>query len=292
MSEAIQFPSHEPPPGAAWNGRTAPVPARSPVGAERFGDDEILPPPPAVAEFVLYLWRREFPRSRPLTVQPTLPDGCFDLLTVDDESPYLMGPETVRADHMVPGGTTIVGVRLRPGVGARLFGGVTSRLVDGGAFLQDLGRGPGSARRAVLALGRTSAEHRSLIELLLPRMVAAGPDDGVAFGVEWLARHPSATVDELCARLGWSPREVRRRFTAALGFGPKAMQRMLRFQRALTEARRAGPATTLSRIAAVAGYADQAHMTRDFRALAHTTPGSMLGGPFDPTLDPMLLART
>jgi len=220
-----------------------------------------------------------------------MPDGCFDLLTVDDERPYLMGPETVRADHVVPGGTTIIGVRLRPGVGARLFGGVASHLVDGGAFLRDLGRSPGSSRRAALALGPTSAAHRPLIELLLPRILAATPNDGVAFGVDWLARHPAATVDELCARLGWSPREVRRRFTTALGFGPKVMQRMLRFQRSLTEARRAEAGTTLSRVAAAAGYADQAHMTREFRALANTTPGSLLGGPFDPTLDPMLVSN-
>ena len=141
-----------------------------------------------------------------------------------------------------------------------------------------------SARREMLALGPTSAEHRPLIEALLPRIVAAAPNDGVGFGVAWLARHPAATVDDLCARLGWSPREVRRRFTAALGFGPKVMQRMLRFQRVLTEVRYARTVMKLSQVAAVAGYADQAHMTREFRALARATPGSLLGGPFDATL--------
>src|SRR6476620_9603724 len=200
MSEAIQFPPYEAPPRSTGNEGTAPSPTLSSAGVDRFGDDEVLPPPPALAEFVLYLWRREFPRGRAFTVQPTMPDGCFDLLTVGDEQPYLMGAETVRADHVVPGGTTIVGVRLRPGVGARLFGGVAARLVDGGAFLNDLGRAPGSARRAALALGPTSAAHRPLMEALLPRIVAAAPDDGVAFGVAWLARHQAATVDELCSR--------------------------------------------------------------------------------------------
>ena len=32
-------------------------------------------------------------------------------------------------------------------------------------------------------------------------------------------------------------------------------------------------------------------MTREFRALANTTPASLLAGPFDPTLDPMLLSE-
>jgi len=255
--------------------------------AEHFGDDEYLSPPPALADFVLYLWRRKFPAGRAFTVQPTLPDGCFDLLAVDGGLPYLMGPETTRADHIVSGGTTIVGVRLRPGCGARLFGSAASRLVDSGALLRDLGYPPHSARREMLALGPTSAEHRPLIEALLPRIVAAAPNDGVGFGVAWLARHPAATVDDLCARLGWSPREVRRRFTAALGFGPKVMQRMLRFQRVLTEVRHARTVMKLSQVAAVAGYADQAHMTREFRALARATPGFLLGGPFDATLGVM-----
>ena len=288
MSEASQVPSSELNSRSAWSGSRAPLPSPVPVGAERFGDDELLAAPPALAEFVLYFWRREFPRGRTVTIQPTMPDGCFDLMAVDDGEPYVMGPETVRADHAVAGGTVIVGVRLRPGVGARLFGHIASRLTDGGAFARDLDRRPGAARQAMLAVGQTPPAHRPLIEALVPRIAAATPDDGVAFGVAWLACHPAATVDDLCARLGWSPREVRRRFCAALGFGPKVMQRMLRFQRVLSEVRRAGSAATLARIAAAAGYADQAHMTREFRALAHTTPGSLLAGPFDPTLDPIL----
>jgi AraC-like DNA-binding protein len=258
---------------------------------ERFGDDEFLPPPPELAEFVLYLWRREFPADRAVTVQPTLPDGCFDLLTVDGGLPYLMGPETVRADHLVQGGTTIAGVRLRPGVGARLFGSLASRLVDGGVFLHELGRVSRATWRPPFTIAPAPATHRTLIEALLPRIAGAAPNDGVAFGVDWLARHRTGSVDALCARLGWSPREVRRRFTAALGFGPKVMQRMLRFQRALAYARHAAMPEVLSRIAAATGYADQAHMTREFRALTGTTPASLLGGPFDATLDPLLVPR-
>lgn len=288
MSQAIHIPTYEADRPSPWSGRVAPLPAPAPVGVERFGDDELLPPPPPLSEFVLYLWRREFPRGRAITIQPTMPDGCFDLLSVDAGEPYVMGPETVRADHSVPGGTVIVGVRLRPGVGARLFGPLASRLTDGGALVRDLDRSPGSGRISMLALGRTPAPYRPLIDALMPRIAAAAPDDGVAYGVAWLARHPAASVDHLCARLGWSPREVRRRFVAALGFGPKAMQRMLRFQRALSQARRAGATTPLARVAAAAGYADQAHMTREFRTLANTTPGSLLGGPFDPTIDPLL----
>ena len=258
--------------------------------ATSFGYDEFHAPPPALAEYVLYFWRREFPHDRPVTVQPTLPDGCIDVLTVDDGPLHVMGPETVRADHVVPGGTSIVGVRLRPGVAARVFGRGVAELVDVSLTLSDLrSSSPIGCRAACRDLVPNGGSYRRLIEAVLPQVERAAPDDGVGFGVQWLACHPSASVDDLCTRLGWSPREVRRRFTSALGFGPKVMQRMLRFQRVLAEARRTSTAS-LSWLAAVAGYADQAHMTREFRALANTTPGALLSGPFDPTLEPLFLA--
>ena len=51
----------------------------------------------------------------------------------------------------------------------------------------------------------------------------------------------------------------------AFGYGPKTLHQVLRFQRALRLARAGG---RLSDVAAVVGYADQAHMARDTRRLA------------------------
>jgi AraC-like DNA-binding protein len=279
----------------AWQhlaaGRAAPLARPALVSPEdaRYGDDDFLPPPAPLADFVLYMWRRRFPPRARVVVQPTMPDGCVDLLSIDGGPTYVMGPETVRMDHLIPGGTEIVGVRLRPGVGARLFGAALGELVDGGAFIRDLSDTPAFLRSTRHQLASASAYHRPLLDALLPRIAAAHPDDGVSFGVSWLSRHPAGTIDELCVRLGWSPREVRRRFTSALGFGPKVMQRVLRFQRVLYLAGRGAPSgtATLSELAVACGYADQAHMTRDFRALALTTPGELLGGVFDATLPPV-----
>ncbi|MBX6364594.1 MAG: helix-turn-helix transcriptional regulator [Gemmatimonadetes bacterium] len=265
-------------------------PTPTPVSRPGYGDDAFFPAPPALAEFVLCLWRRRYPADVETLVQPTLPDGCIDVVSVNGCPAYAMGPETVRVDHPVRGGTEIIGVRLRPGVGARLFGAVAAELSDAGALLSDLPGAPRYLPGTRHTLELPSAAHRPLVDALLPRIAGAGPDDGVAYGAAWLARHPAASIDDLCVRLGWSPREVRRRFTLALGFGPKLMQRMLRFQRVLALAQRArgGADATLSRLAAACGYADQAHMTREFRALAFVTPRELLRGPFDATLPPLL----
>jgi AraC-like DNA-binding protein len=84
---------------------------------------------------------------------------------------------------------------------------------------------------------------------------------------------PGARVDELGAALGVSERQLRRRFADAVGYGPKTLARILRFQRFLTLA---GDGGELARLALQAGYADQAHLTRETRRLAGRTPLDLL----------------
>lgn len=78
-------------------------------------------------------------------------------------------------------------------------------------------------------------------------------------------------VNQLARHVGWSRRHLGERFRRELGLAPKAAGRVIRFQRshsALTRPARAG----LAEIAADCGYADQAHLTREWRELAGQTP--------------------
>lgn len=75
-----------------------------------------------------------------------------------------------------------------------------------------------------------------------------------------------ATVAE---RIGWSRKHLARRFTEDIGLGPKAVSRIVRLNRAMAAAR-AG--NGWADVAAGCGYADQAHMARDFRELAGASP--------------------
>jgi transcriptional regulator GlxA family with amidase domain len=84
-------------------------------------------------------------------------------------------------------------------------------------------------------------------------------------------------VREIGDSLGVSERQLLRRFRAAVGYGPKMLARVLRFQRFATAGWGASEETTLARLAADAGYADQAHLARDCRQLAGVAPGVVLG---------------
>jgi len=89
-----------------------------------------------------------------------------------------------------------------------------------------------------------------------------------------LLRDPAARTEAVAAEVGLSERQFRRRCQAAAGYGPKTLQRVLRFQRfvRLLDAARAPALPDLAAVATQAGYADQAHLTRECSDLSGLTP--------------------
>jgi AraC-like DNA-binding protein len=77
------------------------------------------------------------------------------------------------------------------------------------------------------------------------------------------------SVAELRQATGWAPRRLQRWFEAHIGLAPRTYLRVIRFQGSL---RALGQTDNLADHAAAHGYADQAHMARDFRRLAGTPP--------------------
>ncbi|MGC0418877.1 helix-turn-helix domain-containing protein [Embleya sp. AB8] len=82
-------------------------------------------------------------------------------------------------------------------------------------------------------------------------------------------------VTALARETGWSRRHLGARFRETLGLPPKTVARVLRFQHAITLLD--GPPRSWAQLAAEAGYYDQAHFNRDFKALAGCTPRAYLG---------------
>ena len=90
-------------------------------------------------------------------------------------------------------------------------------------------------------------------------------------------------ASELAAETGWSPRYLQRRLRAETGLTPKAAARVTRFDRArrlLQRQAATGEATHLAGLAAQCGYYDQAHLAREFRALAGCAPSAWLAQEF------------
>ena len=103
-----------------------------------------------------------------------------------------------------------------------------------------------------------------------------GPPPEVMFAWERLTRTGGAIeVGDLATEVGWSRRHLSERFRRELGLTPKTTARVIRFERARRMLAHAGR-PSLGAVAAAVGYADQAHMNRDWRELAGASPGAWL----------------
>jgi len=85
-----------------------------------------------------------------------------------------------------------------------------------------------------------------------------------------------APVSRLAEVAASSPRQIERLFARSLGFPPKTVGRVLRFQSSLRQLM-ADPGVSLGEVAADAGYFDQAHFVRDFRLFTGGVPRGYRG---------------
>ena len=105
---------------------------------------------------------------------------------------------------------------------------------------------------------------------------APHPDSELAWA--WGRMRSSAgrtSVSGLAGELGWSHRRLIARFREGIGLPPKAIGRVLRFERVSGLLQRVEE-PRLAEVALDCGYYDQAHLNRDFREFAGTTPSEYL----------------
>jgi AraC-like DNA-binding protein len=85
-------------------------------------------------------------------------------------------------------------------------------------------------------------------------------------------------VREVAAALGVGQRRLQRAFDRSVGLSPKVLGRVLRFRQAIRQLDASGDRRPVSwaALAVAAGYADQAHLIREFKTLAGVTPAGYL----------------
>ncbi len=80
----------------------------------------------------------------------------------------------------------------------------------------------------------------------------------------------AAPIRDVASRVGWSMRRLQTQFAAEYGVTPKALARVRRFERSLPLV--AAGELSLADVATGCGWSDHAHMDRDWRELAGTSP--------------------
>ncbi len=235
---------------------------------------EFAPSPPLHA-LLSCRWQRDLPEDDPADSTLILPDGCVDVLWRDGKL-IVAGIDSTSRRSPVRGGTSIVGIRLRPGVAGAVFGIPASELLDAQVPLEELL----GSRSLELSERLAAAQGREAEYLLLEGMVAAAIADNVPDPLVLAATRrlgfPGSRIDRLAEALGISERQLRRRFHQSVGYGPKTLDRVLRFRRLVSQAHAVSDGEVdLARLAADLGYADQAHMTRDSVRLTGMPPARL-----------------
>ncbi|MFI7599630.1 helix-turn-helix domain-containing protein [Actinoplanes sp. NPDC049681] len=130
--------------------------------------------------------------------------------------------------------------------------------------------------RERLRSAATWPQRFAAVEAELGRRLRPGAEthSGVAWAFRRLVETGGAAgVAALARETGWSARHLTNRFRLETGLGVKEAARVIRFDRAR---RRLRPGMRLAELAADAGYFDQAHLAREFRALAGCPPSRWL----------------
>jgi len=227
------------------------------------------------------------------------PDGCCELIVHLGQSPwemldgqwtqqpraFLYGPLTRVLELKMDGPMDVRALRLHPhGIG--WLSSDPFALRDRAVVLDDLF---GSAA----PIARAASESDSLETFATSALAALRPFHASPPGLTrvrkasaLLQREPWADASRLSAAAACSDRTLTRAFKRVCGLTPSEYVRIQRFQ----NARRAikGGTSDLSDVAAMAGYTDQAHMTRSFRKLTGLTPRAIKA---ELTFDPLYEER-
>ncbi|MDX6687590.1 MAG: hypothetical protein QOF86_3718 [Baekduia sp.] len=229
-----------------------------------------IAPPPALRPFVERLWVHRIEGPPPPEGRRLLPDGRIHMVWIAGAGVQIAGPQTRYAELPALERMLAFGACFHPGAAPSLLRTPASAFVDRHVALDAVD--PRRARRLDDRLG-DAADVAGAIEAFtdeLTRSLRAAP-----------ARHPiveqvvgllddhRVTVANAADQVFVSERALQRRFVEAVGYGPKTLHRVLRFQRFLRALELPIP---LAGAAAAAGYADQSHLSRETRRLAGLTP--------------------
>lgn len=236
-----------------------------------------IAPPPALQALIACVWVSHGGATS------VLPDACVDVV-LSGERLMVAGPATEAVVAEETPGLHRVGVRFRVGAAGAALGLPVAELRDQGVGLEELW---GQDARRVEERVRSAATRKdallALIGGLAPRLPRPQDlDHEVRRAVVAVARG-----DDPAQSAGLSERQLRRRFEAEVGYGPATLARVLRFQRFLRLANATTtPQPSLARLAADAGYADQAHLAREARRLAGLPPSELLAAGAGPAGEP------
>lgn len=229
-------------------------------------------PAPDAADVALCWWEQRIGTGPEDYVQRVMPDGCSDVIVSAGGAAVVVGPTMAVALPRLAPGSHLRGLRFRTEALASVLGlpgtEIRDLTVPLGAIM------PASAARAMAD---------AVWEQRIPAPLRTAAVDGrVRYAVRRILTSQGTQAAKVAEEIGVTGRHLRRILLDHTGLGPRSLQRVARLQHFLRLADRDWPATNLAIMAVAAGYADQAHLSRDVRDLGGITPTELLRERFRP----------
>jgi AraC-like DNA-binding protein len=236
-------------------------------------------PDPALREHIRCVWVNPLIGTQEKWVR-VVPDGCVDIVWTGEEL-CVAGPDTRAVFSLLPPDAPVAGIRFHPGAASLWLGLPLDELLNRRVPLTEFWKDESARFFEGFSTESDATAIANRVEaLLFSRLARVGPADG---RIAFLRRAAgdncapaSVGVDEIAAYVGLSERTMRRRCTDAFGYGFKTLDRILRFQRFFHLASHSAE-SSLAVLAARAGYADQAHLTREVQRMSGLTAGEFAG---------------
>jgi AraC-like DNA-binding protein len=240
--------------------------------AARAGRYEEFAPSPVLCSHFHCLWSHELDNrlSRRVAI---VPDGYCDIVWMDGRL-LVAGPDRISAFPPVEGSARIVGARFAPGAAADWLGLPLSEIVGCSIDLAALWGRKALALEARLADCTSTQDRLGILTQSLEKQAVRREPPSKAMGYVFAKSDKYAAagnISDLISDLGLSERQFRRRCHHHFGYGARTLARIRRFQ-ALLRLFAQEPLQSLAMLAVAAGYADQAHMTRDTGEISTLTP--------------------
>ncbi|WP_405493426.1 helix-turn-helix domain-containing protein [Streptomyces sp. NBC_00096] len=186
----------------------------------------------------------------------------------------ISGPRTVPAIGVHAGVVYGMEVNMTPQGCYRLFGVPMWHFEDAHVDLEEvLGAQGRYLAERLQALGSWAERFALLDEVLCARLAYAPAPTPEVCGALSRLWTDSRSLTRVSAATGWSARTVRARFREQVGLSPKAMARVFRLQHAL---RMLAAGTAAAQVAAACGYHDQAHLSREVKAMTGLPPSQFV----------------
>lgn len=255
---------------------------------------QVIAPPPELEDFVDCFWDLTGPPAAE-TAEPemVLPDGKTELIVHfgDDffklehgqyvrQARVLMSGQLTERIFLKPSGRVgVVSVRFKAAGAARFFSIPYSEIVDQVIDFSQYEKVVAKKLENEIAQAFTTNERFAVLRrLLLKRLQKqeSNEDIFVRQACRYITQSQGAySVQELAKLIGFSERQLERKFKQQVGLTPKLLSRIMRFQKFIAVSK-TSPDLTLTDASLSCGYYDQSHFIKDFAKFSGVNPMSYL----------------